>query len=177
MHYQQGKSTLHFIGEADLTVKGKSEEMQNPTCLGSGEIVSQWWFGEPHHLQVLVHCVLSNSKSVSRYHPGMTSTPQRVCCIFLNKRRREQNQQCKRTESHYLSNGDFNSNLVAQTDQLLTMLDWCRKLCNIRPNQVFLVQQSYIDFEQYMFCYAIFSYLKLCVCVVFFFVIFIGHKL
>ncbi len=51
------------FGNQGPRVWRKSGEAQNPCCLKSTSFHSQWWFGLPCHLLVLVHCVFWSPQS------------------------------------------------------------------------------------------------------------------
>ncbi len=60
----QMKVNFAFHLETRSQSRRKSEEAQNPCCLKSvWSFHSQWWFGLPCHLLVLVHCVFWSPQS------------------------------------------------------------------------------------------------------------------
>ncbi len=73
---------LHFFGNQGPRVWRKRGEAQNPRCLRSSVKFppSQWWFGVPCHLLVLVHCVSEVQGQQQPVIPGVFRALHAPCC-------------------------------------------------------------------------------------------------
>ncbi len=75
----ESKFCISFVNQGPR-VWMKRGETQNPSCLSPVlSFHSQWWFGLPWHLLVLVHCVLSSPKSMQQSTRRFWST----LCLHL----------------------------------------------------------------------------------------------